>query len=218
MLRCYDQTASVVINNPNGILLANEKCFGHQVAPKLFPDTLVATNKDVIMEFIKEHKKVVLKPLFEAGGSGILVFDYNDRNLLSALEILSGVFSTPVMVQSYIENARQGDKRIIVLGGKAIGAITRMPQEHDHRADLHAGGTVKGTHLDDRDLEITKALAPHLLALGLHFVGLDVIDGYLTEINVTSPTCIIEIERLSQKSEEKPIRAQVLDYVEGLIA
>src|SRR5579871_234569 len=217
MLRYHDPKKSKMLNDPAGIMLANEKLFGYQIAGKYFPPTLVACDKAKLMAFIDEQECAVLKPLFYAGGSSILVFDRRDRNLASALEILTQRYSMPIMVQSYIANVREGDKRILVLGGKPIGAVMRVPKSNDHRANFHAGGRAKACKLDARDLEIVTAIAPHLVALGLHFVGIDVIGGYLTEINVTSPTCLIEIESLSQEPHEQPLRSQVLDYVDGLL-
>lgn len=218
MLRCHDRTKTKVINDPDGVLLANEKLFGLTVASAFFPPTLVSRDRGVMEEFISYHERVVLKPLFQAGGAGVLVFDRDDRNLASALSLLSQSFSAPVMVQSYIKEARLGDKRIIVLGGEPIGAIMRMPNDSDHRANFHAGGSPKATTVTDYDREIVSHLRPHLVACGLHLVGIDVIGTYLTEINVTSPTCVIEIERLSQAPSERPLRAQIIDYVDTLIA
>lgn len=218
LLQCHDEKKTKVLNSPDGVLLANEKLFGQRIAPQFFPPTLVSMKMGVIREFVERNRRVVLKPLFNAGGSGVLVFDHEDRNLSSALELLTSSFTMPVMVQGYIADARDGDKRIIVLGGKAVGAIMRIPQEGDHRANFHAGGSACAAVIDERDLQIVSHLAPHLLRLGLHLVGIDVIGGYLTEINVTSPTCVIEIEKMSQAKGEKPLREQIMDYVTNLIA
>lgn len=218
MLRCHDSQKTVMINQPEGLLIANEKLFGLKIASHCFPPTIVASNKDLLLDFALQHGRVVLKPLYGAGGFGVLVMEKGDGNLMSALGLLTASFSRPVIIQSFIENARLGDKRIIVLGGKAIGAIMRMPSPHDHRANFHAGGSPIPAEITERDLAIVKAIEPSLLELGLHLVGIDVIGGYLTEINVTSPTCIIEIERISQQPKERPLRAQIVDYVEKLIA
>jgi glutathione synthase len=217
MLRCHGKN-TVMVNNPDGILLANEKLFGQKIVSSFFPETLVTSNKKLIIDFAEDHEKIVIKPLFQAGGAGVLVFDRNDRNLISATEVLTNQYTSPVMVQSYIKNARLGDKRIILLGGEAIGAIMRVPPEDDHRANFHAGGVAIKASITDRERTIIEALKPHLLSLGLHLVGIDIIDGYLTEINVTSPTCVIEIENLSKKTHERPLRARILDYIEELIA
>jgi glutathione synthase len=216
LLSCHDNKAAM-INQPEGLLLANEKLFGQKIVPKFFAPTLVASSQNVLFDFINEHEKVVLKPLFQCGGGGILVLAKTDGNLCSALEMLTASYTKPIMVQTYIENARLGDKRVIVLGGKPIGAVIRLPLEQEHRSNCHAGGRVIAASINDRDREIVDALKPHLLDLGLHLVGIDIIDGYLTEINVTSPTLVIEIENLSQSPNEKPLRAQIIDYLIKLI-
>lgn len=217
MLRCHDASQVAVINNPDGILLANEKLFGQKIAPQYFPPTVVASARDVLMSFIAEHERVVLKPLLQSGGAGVLVFERGDRNILSALDLLTQSFTMPIKAQSYITNARAGDKRVIVVGGTPIGAITRIPSDRDHRANCHVGGVAHGAVVDERDREIVNTLKPYLMEYGLHVVGIDIIGGYLTEINVTSPTLVIEIEALSQKPQEKPLRAQIMDYIEGLL-
>lgn len=213
MLRCYDPTKTLMINDPDGLLVANEKLFGLQVAPDFFPPTLVSHSPQPIQEFIKAEQKIVLKPLFGAGGSGVMVFNADDLNLSAALELLTLDYKRPVIVQSYIANARLGDKRILLLDGEPLGAVLRLPKEGDHRANFHAGGRAQATTISARDQEIISHLKPHLLALGLHLVGLDVIDGYLTEINVTSPTCLLEMEQLSGRQ----LRKLALDYIEQLI-
>lgn len=216
LLQCHPHK-TIMVNNPQGLLLANEKLFGQKIASKFFAPTLVASAQDVLLSFINEHNKVVLKPLFRCGGGGILIFAADDGNLCSALEMLTNSYQNPIMVQAYINNARAGDKRVIVLGGEAVGAVLRLPKEKEHRSNCHAGGQVLASLINDRDREIVSHLKPHLLSLGLHLVGIDIIDGYLTEINVTSPTLVIEIENLSQKHGEKPLRAQIIDYLLRLI-
>ncbi len=218
MLRHYDAKHTVMLNNPDSLLLANEKLFGLDIAPEFFPKTLVVTCKSVIKEFISHHDTVVLKPLFGAGGAGVVVTSSRDANLGSLLELLTADFKRPVMVQEYIANARAGDKRIIIVGGKPLGAILRVPNERDHRANFHAGGTPLKATLTERDLQIVESLAPQLQSRGLHLVGIDIIGGFLTEINVTSPTGILEIEQFSQKPDEKPLRELLADYVETLLA
>ena len=199
-------------------MVANEKLFGLSISPELFPPTLVGTKHSIIVDFINEQRKVVLKPLYGSGGAGVLVMDKEDRNLSSALELLTTSFTRPVMVQSYIKDARLGDKRVMVLGGEAIGAILRVPRPYDHRANLHAGGQAQPVSITDHDHAIVKALSPHFKRLGLHFVGIDIIGGYLTEINVTSPTGIIEMEQFSKSHGSRSLRARIVDYVENLLA
>lgn len=212
-LRCYNKKRTLMLNNPDGLLVANEKLFGLEIAPQFFPPTLVSSTPELIHEFINTHKKVVLKPLFGAGGSGVLVFESDDKNIYAALELLSANYSLPIIAQGYITNAREGDKRILLFGGEPLGAVLRVPRAGDHRANFHAGGVPQAALVSARDKEIISVLKPHLLALGLHIVGIDIIDGFLTEINVTSPTCLLEIEQLSGLQ----LRKTALDYIEQLI-
>jgi len=213
LLRCYNPKKTLFINNPNSLLLANEKLFGLSIAPHYFPQTLVSSQKDILRDFIYKYKKVALKPLFGAGGSGVLVFDSQDKNINASLELLSANFSQPIIAQAYIPKAREGDKRILLLGGDPLGAVLRVPSSDDHRANFHAGGTPREILIDNRDQEIISCLKPHLKSLGLEFVGIDIIGGFLTEINVTSPTCLLEMEQLSGCQ----LRKVALDYIEKLI-
>jgi len=212
-LRCYNKQRTLMLNEPDGLLVANEKLIGLEIAPQFFPPTLVSRTPEIIHEFINTHKKIVLKPLFAAGGSGVLVFESDDKNIDSALELLSGNYSLPIIAQGYIHNAREGDKRILLLGGEPLGAVLRVPRARDHRANFHAGGVAQASGISARDKEIIGVLKPHLLALGLHIVGIDIIDGFLTEVNVTSPTCLLEMEQLSKLQ----LRKTALDYIEQLI-
>ncbi len=217
MLRQAPQS-TLMINSPDGLLLANEKLSGLGIAPQFFSPTLVASNRDMLLKFVNEQETVALKPLFAFGGAGVLVLNKDDRNLNSALELLTASFTHPVIAQAYIKDARAGDKRVLILGGKPIGALLRVPGEHDHRANLHAGGSPAKAELTDRDRAIVQAIAPFLLQHGLHFVGIDIIGGFLTEINVTSPTCVVEIEQYSLPPGAQLLRTQILDYIEKLLA
>jgi glutathione synthase len=214
MLRCVDTKKTLLINHPDGMLLANEKLFGQKIAPLFYTKTLVSNDQNQLREFIKEHEKVVLKPLYNSGGEGVLVTEHEDKNLLSMLELLSKNYSRPVMVQKFIKNARLGDKRIIILGGEAKGAINRIPNTFDHRANFHAGGLAEACDITEAEYKIVEAIKPELLRLGLYLVGIDVIAGFLSEINVTSPTCVIEIE----KTQKTKLRAEIIDYVLSLLA
>lgn len=210
MLRCYNPQKTLMINNPDGLLVANEKLFGQQIAHQFFPKTAVSANAAFLQNFIVEHGRMVVKPLFGAGGSGVLVFEAGDLNLTSALELLTNNFTMPIMVQAYIPNARIGDKRILLLGGDFLGAVLRVPHGQDHRANFHAGGSPVAATLTNKEKKIISHLKPMLQSFGLHFVGIDIIDDFLTEINVTSPTCLLEMEALGQGR----LRANVLDYIE----
>lgn len=211
MLRCFDAQKTLMVNHPDGLLLANEKLFGHKIAGSYFSPTLVSSNKSLLEQFVDEHTKVVLKPLFDCGGAGVLVTERDDKNLSSMMEILSSYFTKPIIAQRYIEDAHLGDKRIILVGGEAKGAIKRMPKKGDHRANLSAGGAAYACDITKEEQEIITILKPELLNLGLHLVGIDVIAGCLTEINVTSPTGVLEIERTAD--EHPRLRAQIIDYV-----
>lgn len=210
MLKCHNPKKTLFINHPDALLIANEKLFGQAIAAQYFPQTLVSSCKEDLLGFAARHQKVVLKPLFGAGGSGVMVFDASDLNINAALEILSESFSRPMMAQSYVKNARVGDKRILLLGGEILGSVLRVPSAHDHRANFHAGGRPEACAVTEREQEICAHLKPHLLGLNLHFVGIDVIDGFLTEINVTSPTCILQME--------PGLSTRVIDYIFKLIA
>jgi glutathione synthase len=216
MLSCIDEKKTALVNHPHGLLLANEKLFGQKVAPQFFTPTLVSFDRLIIEQFIKEHEKVVIKPLYGFGGAGVLVLERGDKNSLSMLELASAGFSKPIMVQKYIKDAPLGDKRIILVGGKAFGAINRVPSMFDHRANFHAGGSPERCTITARDHEIIEAISPALIKNGLHFVGIDILGGYLSEINVTSPTCVLEIENTT--NSPKKLRAQIIDYMLQLIA
>jgi glutathione synthase len=216
ILDCHDSKRTLMMNNPTSLRVANEKLFG-TLFPELMPRTVVSSNPRVIFDAVVHFEQGVLKPIFGAGGSGIMVFKADDRNLRSAIDILSEEGKRPVMVQEYLPAAREGDKRIIVLGGKAIGAILRVPKENDHRANIHVGGTVQKAEITGEEHAMVATLAPKLKELGLHFVGLDVIGGKITEINVTSPTGVQEIDRLDARTGADRIPAQVMKYVDGLV-
>jgi len=199
LLDYLDPQQTLVINSPHGIRSANEKLYAMQFS-SLIPKTIVTANKDRIKEFTQQMGKVVLKPLGGKGGEGILFLEPSDRNLNSLIEISTNVGKTPVMVQEFLPAVVEGDKRIILLDGEAIGAVNRIPKVGELRGNMAAGGSVAQVDLTDRDMEICRAIAPALCRDGLYFVGIDVIGSYLTEVNVTSPTGIREIDRLNAVS------------------
>jgi len=161
------------------------------------PETIVSSRKDLIREFVKSKEQAVIKPLDGKGGEGILFAHEGDRNLNSMIEISTKFGKVPVIVQAYLPAAADGDKRIILLNGEPIGAVNRIPSSGEFRGNMAAGGTVAKTEITPREQEICDRLRPVLQRDGLIFVGIDIIGGYLTEINVTSPTGIREIDRLS---------------------
>jgi len=185
-----------VINAPRGLQAANEKLYALNF-PSVLPRTIVTPDKAVIRSFVEAEGKAVLKPLDGKGGEGILFLRDNDANLNSLIELSTQRGRLPVMVQQFLPEAKDGDKRVILLDGDPIGAVNRVPSGGDFRGNMAAGGRVEAAEVTDRDRHISATLAPHLRADGLVFVGIDIIGGYLTEVNVTSPTGIREIDRLN---------------------
>jgi glutathione synthase len=184
-----------VLNHPSGLRAANEKMFALQFQEAI-PDTIVSGNKQTIREFVETKGLAVLKPLGGKAGEGILLMEAGDRNLNSLIEISTYQGQLPVMVQEYLPAAAEGDKRIILLDGEPIGAVNRVPYGQEFRGNMATGGRVEQAALTAREQQICQQLAPTLRNYGLTFVGIDVIGDYLTEINVTSPTGIREIDRL----------------------
>jgi glutathione synthase len=190
----YVPTTTLVVNQPAALRHANEKMFALQF-PDLLPPTLVTRDVREIREFLIRYGPGILKPLGGKAGEGILYLDPADRNLNSLIE-LSTQGHLPVMVQMYLPQVVAGDKRVILLAGEPIGAVNRVPQGHEFRGNMAVGAQAVPAEITDRDREIARRLQPVLQAAGLYLVGIDVIGGYLTEINVTSPTGIREIDRL----------------------
>jgi glutathione synthase len=185
---------TLVVNDPAHVRNAPEKLFVTEF-PTLMPPTLITSNRAEIDAFRAEHKQIILKPLFGNGGAGVFHLRENDDNLGSLLEMFTQRSREPVIVQRYVPEVRQGDKRIVLVDGVAAGAILRVPAQGEARANLHVGGTAKATTLTPREKEICATIGPELSKRGLIFVGIDVLGDYLTEINVTSPTGIQEISR-----------------------
>ena len=188
--------STMVVNNPAEVRNAPEKLLV-TMFPELMPPTLISRDPDAIKRFREAHSDIIVKPLFGNGGAGVFHLAPSDQNLNSLLEMFFTTSREPVMAQAYLPAVRQGDKRIILVDGKPVGAVNRVPGEGEARSNLHVGGSAVATDLTDRDLEICERIGPELRRRGLLFVGIDVIGDYLTEINVTSPTGIREIARLS---------------------
>ncbi|HEY9908470.1 MAG TPA: glutathione synthase [Thermosynechococcaceae cyanobacterium] len=196
ILDYIDPSKTRVINSPSGIRAANEKVYALQFTEAI-PETIVSQDKTVIRQFLERKGAAVLKPLGGKAGEGILFLDPSDRNFNSLIEISTYQGQVPVMVQTYLPEAKEGDKRIVLLNGEPIGAVNRIPTGKEFRGNMAVGGRVAETEITPRELEICAQLSPTLRRDGLVFVGIDIIGGYLTEVNVTSPTGIREIDRLT---------------------
>lgn len=209
ILDLIDPEKTLAINSPRGLRTANEKIYALQF-PSVIPETIVSQDKTVIAKFVAAKQKTVLKPLGGKGGEGILFLEAGSRNFNSLIEISTRQGQEPVMVQEYLPAATEGDKRIILLDGEPIGAVNRIPTGNEFRGNMAVGGRVAKVDITEREKEICATVADRLKADGLYFVGLDVIGGYLTEVNVTSPTGIREIDRLNNVSLGK----QVIEWLE----
>ena len=183
-----------VMNPPAAVRNAPEKILVTEF-PELMPPTLITRDRGLIQAFRKEHGNIIVKPLYGNGGAGVFFIEEGSHNLVSLLELFEQAFREPFMVQRYLPEVRQGDKRIILVDGEPVGAINRVPSEGEARSNMHVGGRPELSQLTDREREICAAIGPTLKELEMIFVGIDVIGGYLTEINVTSPTGIREIKR-----------------------
>ncbi|MCH2172651.1 glutathione synthase [Myxococcota bacterium] len=204
---------SRVLNRPAGILSANEKLYALHFAD-LMPETLVSRDTPALLDFLDElGGEMIVKPLDGKGGEGIFHVRRDDRNLTSILEQGTAFGSRPLMAQRYLSEVRAGDKRILLVDGDPIGAVLRIPAEHETRANLHVGGRAAATRLDQADERIVERLRPWLQSDGLFFVGIDVIGGYLTEVNVTSPTGVQE----ANVDAPERLEVAVLDAVERLL-
>ncbi|MDY6938910.1 MAG: glutathione synthase [Cyanobacteriota bacterium] len=205
---------TLVVNNPRGLRTANEKMYALQFREAI-PKTIVTQNKQVIREFVESEGRAILKPLGGKAGEGILFLEAGDRNLNSLVELSTQQGQIPVMVQVFLPEAKEGDKRIILLEGNPLGAVNRIPTGSEFRGNMAVGGRVAKVEITDRERDICAQLAPTLQRDGLYFVGIDIIGGYLTEVNVTSPTGIREIDRLSDVRLGEKTIAWVEDMVTG---
>jgi glutathione synthase len=201
--------STLVLNNPEGLRNANEKAYAVQFQ-SVTPATIITQEKPVIQEFLEEKGAIVLKPLGGKAGEGILFLQQGDRNFNSLIEISTKQGQEPIMVQEYLPSATEGDKRIILLDGEPIGAVNRIPTGNEFRGNMAVGGRIAKVDITEKEREICRVVAPKLKEDGLYFVGLDVIGGYLTEVNVTSPTGVREINLFNQSCLEK----QVIEWIE----
>lgn len=203
-------TSTLVVNSPRGLRDANEKLYATFFTP-VMPETIVSSDRAQILAFCREMGgQVVIKPLSGAGGDGVFLLREDDLNANAIIETVTQVGRRVAMIQRFLPEVKQGDKRILLLDGEPLGAILRVPQRGDVRSNIHVGGSVVRAELDDRDRAIIAAVAPRLRADGLVFVGLDVIGGRLTEVNVTSPTGIQQMSRL----DHQPYAERVIAWLE----
>ncbi len=203
---------TLVVNDPVEVRNAPEKLFIMRYSD-LMPPTLITRDPKELDAFRREHGFIILKPLFGNGGAGIFKTSHDDQNFSSLLEMFAQLFKEPIVAQRYLPEVRAGDKRIILVDGKPVGAINRVPAAHDHRSNMHAGGRAEPATLTKREHEICEAIGPDLKKRGLIFTGIDVIGDYMTEINVTSPTGIRQVKKFGGAD----IAALIWDAIEARI-
>jgi glutathione synthase len=214
ILSLADRSRTFVLNEPAGLREANEKLYALNF-PGAIPPTIVTYEIARLKRFMTDQGgEMIVKPLDGHGGESIFLARMGDRNLNAILEAVTHFESRPIMGQRYIPEIRNGDKRLIVLGGEPLGCTLRVPRDDENRGNIHVGGNCVKADITPRDREICRMLRPRLERDGLYFVGLDIIGDYLTEVNVTSPTGIQEIDRLNGVNLE----ARVIDFVEARIA
>ena len=185
---------TLVVNDPAWVRNSPEKIFVTEF-PDLMPETLITKDPREVDAFRKEFGDIIVKPLYGNGGAGVFFIQEGDHNLASLIELFEQSFREPFMIQRYLPDVRKGDKRIIIVDGEPVGAVNRVPSDGESRSNMHVGGRPESSELTQREREICATIGPRLKQLDMIFVGIDVIGGYLTEINVTSPTGIREIER-----------------------
>jgi len=196
------QPETLVINDPVHVRNSPEKILVTQFE-EFIPPTLISSDMKSIREFYAKYQDIIIKPLYGNGGKEIFHIKPRDENLTALLEMFADKYREPIITQMYIPDVHKGDKRIILIDGKPIGAVLRVPLKGEIRANFHAGGGAQKTSLTQRERKICEAIGPYLSEHGLFFVGIDVIGDYMTEINVTSPTGIHEINRLNGIKIEK---------------
>lgn len=186
LLELLPQT-TLILNDPIGVRNAPEKLLATHFK-EIAPPTLLTKDPSLIQAFIDRHKTVIIKPLYDFGGSGIFKLSSNDANLGSLLELYQRLYKEPFVIQRYLPEVAEGDKRIIIIGGEPVGVFKRIPPQGQARSNVRIGGTAQPCELSIYDKHICNVIKPKLLDMGIHLAGIDVIGDYLTEINVTSPT------------------------------
>ncbi len=207
------QPGTLVVNDPFWVRNSPEKLLVLNF-PHLTPPTLIARDLAAIRDFKHQHGDIILKPLYGNGGAGVFRLDPNDRNLASLHELFTGISREPLIAQKYVPAVVKGDKRIILVDGEPVGAINRIPAEGETRSNMHVGGRPEKAGLTARDREICAAIGPTLREKGQIFVGIDVIGDWLTEINVTSPTGLQELERFDGTNAA----ARIWEVIEARVA
>jgi glutathione synthase len=202
-----------VINHPVGLRTVNEKIWTTQFT-QIIPPTLVGRERQDCLDFLAKHRDCVAKPTDGHGGKAVFHLQQNDKNVPVILETLSNHYSRDIIMQAFIPDADKGDKRILLLNGEPLGAVLRMHAEDDHRNNFFSGGKPLPAKITPRDLLIIDTLKPELERLGLFFVGIDILGDYLIEVNVTSPTCLQEMNRFANQHLED----QVMAFAENLVA
>ena len=211
LLEQAERLGVLVINKPQSLRDVNEKLFTSWFAD-CCPHTLVSSNADLHRDFLEQHKKVILKPLDSMGGDKVFFLQQDDFNVNVILETMTQHQTLPIMAQRFIPEIISGDKRIIMIDGEPIPyALARIPAAGELRGNIAVGGSVQGQELSERDRFICQQVGPVLRDKGLLFVGLDVIGDYLTEINVTSPTCIRQLDEIYNLN----ISSQFMDVIEA---
>ncbi|RDI59505.1 glutathione synthase [Microvirga subterranea] len=203
---------TLVVNDPAHVRNAPEKLFVTHF-PHLMPTTLISRDKEEIEEFRREHGDVVMKPLYGHGGASVFKIGREDPNFGSLYDLFAATFREPWVIQKFLPKVTEGDKRIILIDGEAAGAVNRVPAANDIRSNMVRGGAAKPTDLSPREREICETIGPDLKRMGLILVGIDVIDGNLTEINVTAPTGLRAIKRLGGPD----LTGTVWDVIEGKV-
>jgi len=204
--------ATLVVNDPAAVRNAPEKLLVTHF-PELMPPTMITWDLEAIRSFRNEYQDIIVKPLFGNGGAGVFRIKPDDENLASLLEMHFARSREPLMFQRYEPAVRRGDKRIILVNGDPVGVVNRVPAAGEARSNMHVGGRPEKCELTARDREICAAIGPTLRAQGMIFVGIDVIGDWLTEINVTSPTGIQEIDRF----DGTDLAGQIWDVIEAKV-
>lgn len=204
---------TLVVNDPFWVRNYPEKLLMLQF-PDLIPPTTIARDLDTLKEFRAEHGDVIVKPLYGNGGAGVFRLVPDDRNIASLHELFTGINREPLIIQKFLPDVSNGDKRVILVDGEPVGAINRVPAEGETRSNMHVGGRPEKVGLTPRDLDICAAIGPTLKEKGQIFVGIDVIGDYLTEINVTSPTGLQELERFDGTN----VAGQIWDAIDARLS